>query len=759
MWNFESGFIINIDSGKCVQIGGSLDEQCTGMELKNKATLQEASEYLLRASSSKKAHEWRHDVQHKHPYISASAAPAVLFPCNRGCSPDDMQRWEAVLLKRTTTTTDNTNTNPNVVGQVVMLKLRTNLDLCLRSGVDSQHVSSWVQSAEPWIALLVLSLPMLWAFYHERKYRKYRKLHYKLYLFGESFGVGVLVLRLLCSASTLAQVFFWKAVTLSNANGGRGFWPRQYVVHGTLFGANLLFIHVMLVSRMKTIEERKDLHEKKMKIWESWRRREESHSVHHTGYHHNSHHSSNKHGHSKSSSLGSSREKGTEMKVVRSNAANEEVSSDHTNRSNHTNRSISTSSVTSSAAVSAIFCWSILQMTYIRAKFMSRKYIIERPTVFVNFLYLILFRMLSFYEIDFRNMSSIMAATKKPGAQVDEETTSSMDGNILLWVIAGGILYPSFMQIGSSIAEVRAEERSISDAKRQAPRAKEIAVAESDVSTPNPNDSDASSDGSNSGSSNSNDSRRSKSLRSRQGRQRDTAYSDDGGSERSGHGGAASVVVGNSVGGGLIARHLLKSYYTARFMQRWTAIVLFQLFIFISGFFSPSGPPNYFPTVAVDVLVLSLVMESLLGTIKQRSFSAWASKYHVVGALTFCIPLIFVCMWEFVGMVVGSFRDTGQIHMQNSGNVGSPLLLRGTHSNGWWWGNNQNYVLFMSSFCWLGICASLNLLPSFIRWIGIRGPKAPLWLEDLLIETDGHVPRLANGNKYREFASTRSILR
>ena len=120
-----------------------MDQQCGGNnKLKNKATLQEASENLLRATSGPKIiHEWRDDAQHKHPYISASVAPAVLFPCNRGCRPDDMQRWEAVPLNRTTTGSTNA-----VVGQIVMLKLRTNLHLCLRSGVDSQHVSSWIQA-------------------------------------------------------------------------------------------------------------------------------------------------------------------------------------------------------------------------------------------------------------------------------------------------------------------------------------------------------------------------------------------------------------------------------------------------------------------------------------------------------------------------------------------------------------------------------------------------------------------------------------
>jgi hypothetical protein len=198
MWTFESGFIINIDSGKCVQIGGSMDQQCGGNNLKSKATLSEASENLRRASGPTIVHEWRDDTQHKHPYISASVAPALLFPCNRGCTPDDVMRWEAAPVNRTTTTTTSTA----MTDRVVMLKLRTNLNLCLRSGVDSQHVSFWIQATETWVVLLVLSIPLLLAFRHERKYRIS---HYKLHLFGDSFGVGVLVLRLLCSSGALVQ--------------------------------------------------------------------------------------------------------------------------------------------------------------------------------------------------------------------------------------------------------------------------------------------------------------------------------------------------------------------------------------------------------------------------------------------------------------------------------------------------------------------------------------------------------------------------
>ena len=65
--------------------------------------------------------------------------------------------------------------------------------------------------------------------------------------------------------------------------------------------------------------------------------------------------------------------------------------------------------------------------------------------------------------------------------------------------------------------------------------------------------------------------------------------------------------------------------------------------------------------------------------------------------------------------------------------------------------NHTEIVIAITTLCVGGLVASMNILPSFIRWLGIRGAKAPLWLEDLLVETDGHVPRPRDGNEYRKF--------
>ena len=61
-------------------------------------------------------------------------------------------------------------------------------------------------------------------------------------------------------------------------------------------------------------------------------------------------------------------------------------------------------------------------------------------------------------------------------------------------------------------------------------------------------------------------------------------------------------------------------------------------------------------------------------------------------------------------------------------------------SAGWWWGSHSEIVIYISSACWTTICIGLNVLPSAIRFVGLRGRKAPVWLEDLLIDTDGHIP-------------------
>ena len=58
------------------------------------------------------------------------------------------------------------------------------------------------------------------------------------------------------------------------------------------------------------------------------------------------------------------------------------------------------------------------------------------------------------------------------------------------------------------------------------------------------------------------------------------------------------------------------------------------------------------------------------GTIKPRSFRAWSAKYHVIIVFIFMLPIIFLCVAETVGLVVGSYSDYGQSYLQNVGTVG-----------------------------------------------------------------------------------------
>ena len=58
------------------------------------------------------------------------------------------------------------------------------------------------------------------------------------------------------------------------------------------------------------------------------------------------------------------------------------------------------------------------------------------------------------------------------------------------------------------------------------------------------------------------------------------------------------------------------------------------------------------------------------GTIKPRSFRAWSAKYHVIIVFILMLPIIFLCVWETVGLVVGSYSDYGQSYVQNVGTVG-----------------------------------------------------------------------------------------
>ena len=271
-WTYDAytGSIINQDSGKCIQTGGSIEQQCAGF-LRKKTTVKEATLQLRAATNNHQTAIHRPPVQpvsseakKKLTYISASAHPALLLPCGAvGCRSEETQQWD---MKQINTT------------DAVLLQLRGNPALCLRSGIDWNHVSTWDQHWEPYFFLSLSFLLMCGAFYWESKNlshvyfggpegcrcdcsytnARYHRIN-KLRIFHPVLGVAIL--RILCICGGFCQVFVASAITFSLEEGGRMFFPRQMAVHGTLFEINLLFIHMMLISRKKNIYEKQCIQE------------------------------------------------------------------------------------------------------------------------------------------------------------------------------------------------------------------------------------------------------------------------------------------------------------------------------------------------------------------------------------------------------------------------------------------------------------------------------------------------------------------
>ena len=81
---------------------------------------------------------------------------------------------------------------------------------------------------------------------------------------------------------------------------------------------------------------------------------------------------------------------------------------------------------------------------------------------------------------------------------------------------------------------------------------------------------------------------------------------------------------------------------------------------------------NNLVNVSITGRLIACVLFSFFhsGTIKPRSFRAWSAKYHVIIVFIFMLPIIFLCVWESVGLVIGSYSDYGQSYLQNVGTVG-----------------------------------------------------------------------------------------
>ena len=194
--------------------------------------------------------------------------------------------------------------------------------------------------------------------------------------------------------------------------------------------------------------------------------------------------------------------------------------------------------------------------------------------------------------------------------------------------------------------------------------------------------------------------------------------------------------------------------YIQAFASRWYKMVLLQWVLMVASFFAPYGPPSTYPIAGANLVFLSIVHEFLAGTIRSSTCATWANKPYVVLAVMFCVPLLLFTLWEFVGIGIGSYSNFGQKLMISGGAIGGySNQIRGPGSIGWWWGREEFLPPVMSVACWFGISVSLIVIPWFLRFAGIRGKRAPVWLSDLLLETDGHIPVLPPGLRYHFFIS------
>ena len=196
--------------------------------------------------------------------------------------------------------------------------------------------------------------------------------------------------------------------------------------------------------------------------------------------------------------------------------------------------------------------------------------------------------------------------------------------------------------------------------------------------------------------------------------------------------------------------------YQSSFMKRWSILLLIQFCAVVAGFMGPGGTPTYFSLVSANICIIGVLVESLLGTIPSRSFDVWTSKYHVILAIAFATPLILLSAYQTVAVLIGSYEGYGQIHVANVGAIGgdSNQMRGGSNRVGWWWGGTVGpYIPPLVMVCYSGMLLSMLVLPYAFVCIGLRGPKAPSYLSDVLAATDGHIPLLSRSNRFHFFLS------
>ena len=220
--NNNSGLFYNLESGSCVQMGGAIDKQCyyEGNLVTN-------------------------------PYIRANPYPAYLFPCDRSCN-EIIQRWTLVPIAGT----ENVNTNTFQIR--IANNNKEESSICLHNGIDATS-TYWYNNAEPITACVLTTVILLAALVYEACYS--RATHnwwtnkqisiiswQDRHVFTQGFWWwSVRVLLSVVSAG--ASIYFASALLLPLHLGGRGYYPRQVVVHWNLFFIACVFVHMMLIAR------------------------------------------------------------------------------------------------------------------------------------------------------------------------------------------------------------------------------------------------------------------------------------------------------------------------------------------------------------------------------------------------------------------------------------------------------------------------------------------------------------------------------
>ena len=191
--------------------------------------------------------------------------------------------------------------------------------------------------------------------------------------------------------------------------------------------------------------------------------------------------------------------------------------------------------------------------------------------------------------------------------------------------------------------------------------------------------------------------------------------------------------------------------YAVEVSWRWTKIMLAQWCVLVSTLFGPDGTPSDTSGVSSNILVLGVTAEVVLATRRSFTVRNLFQEKHLLIVAVFCIPLILLSLYEIVGMVVSNRSTYGSSGMTGYGAVGGDSnQVRGSTAYGWWFGPYARNIAYFQWFCYLVIMYCLNFSVTITKWCN-SGVRAPAWLADVLEETQGRIPVLADGAEYHFF--------